>query len=65
MKKWAFDPKNGKKMIKYIMISHDTILSGQKQPRLVPNMLWNIQNHVGKYLKLPINGNHYPLTPFI
>ena len=40
MKKWAFDPKNGEKTVKYMM-SHHTILSGQKQPRLVPNMSWN------------------------
>ena len=65
MKKWAFDLKNGKKTVKLMMMSHHTILNGQKQPRLVPNRSWNIQNHVGKYLKLPINGNHYPLTPFI
>ena len=41
MKKWAFDLKNGKKTVKLMMMSHHTILNGQKQPRLVPNMLWN------------------------
>ncbi len=41
MKKWAFDPKNGEKRVKWMMMSHHAILNGQKQPRLVPNMSWN------------------------
>ena len=41
MKKWAFDPKNGLKRVKQMMMCHHTILSGQKQPRPVPNVLWN------------------------
>ena len=41
MKKWAFDPKNGEKRVKQMMMSYHTILNGQKQPRLFPNMLWN------------------------
>ena len=32
MKKWAFDPKNGEKRVKWMMMSHHTIFNGQKQP---------------------------------
>ena len=41
MKKWAFDPKNGEKRVKWLTTSHHTILNGQKQPRLVPKISWN------------------------
>ena len=36
MKKWAFDPKNGKIRAKQWMISHHTIWKGQKTAKVSP-----------------------------